>query len=102
MIFVGDVGVTMTLNTSYDLTGYTSVKIYFVNPAGTITNVTPDSVVDLTGVLTYTTKLQSELSIAGDWTVQVVVCFGTNKPMFSDVDTFAVHVPPANPTGATI
>jgi hypothetical protein len=102
MIFVGDVGLTMTINTSLDLTGYTAIKIYFINPAGTITSYNPDSTVVATGVLTYSTKTEAELGVAGDWSVQVVVWFGTQKPMFSDVDTFNVTTPVCNPTGVII
>jgi hypothetical protein len=102
MIFVGDVGAILTVNTAYNITGYTTVRIYLIDPTGAITSVTPDSITSATGVLVYTTKLESELAIAGDWQVQAVVWFGVNKPMFSDVDTFTVYTPPANPLGTVI
>jgi hypothetical protein len=102
MIFVGDVGVILTVLTSYNITGYSAVKIYLINPAGTITSVTPDTITDSTGVLVYTTKAETELSVAGDWQVQAVVWFGATKPMFSDVDTFNVAIPPCNPLGTII
>jgi hypothetical protein len=102
MIYVGDVGATLTVATGYNITGYTTVKIYLINPSGTITSVTPDTITSSTGVLVYTTKLQTELSVGGEWTVQGVVWFGVNKPMFTDIDSFYVNVPPANPTGAII
>jgi len=102
MIYVGDVGVTLTANTGYNITGYTAVKIYLINPVGTITSVTPDTITSSTGVLVYTTKQQTELSVAGEWGVQVVVWFGVNKPMFTDVDSFYVNTPIANPTGTII
>jgi hypothetical protein len=102
MIFVGDVGAILTVNTAYNITGYTAVKIYLINPSGTITSVVPATIVSATGVLTYTTLAETELSVAGDWQVQAVVWFGVNKPMFSDVDTFTVTTPPCNPLGTII
>lgn len=102
MIYVGDVGVILTVSTSMNITGYSAAKIYLINPAGTITSVTPDTITAATGVLVYATKAETELAVAGDWTVQAVVWFGVNKPMFSDVDTFAVNTPPCNPLGTII
>lgn len=102
MIYVGDVGATIILNTRYDLTGNTAALVYLVDPAGTIVTKTPTITSPLTGIMTYTTTTESELYMDGEWTVQAVVWFGVNKPMYSNIGTFTVYTPPANPTGAII
>jgi hypothetical protein len=102
MIYKGDVGVILNISTLYNITGYTSIKIYFISPNGTITSVTPDTITPATGALVYTTKTETELNAVGTWTIQVVVWFGTNAPMFSDIASFTVLTPPSNPTGAII
>jgi hypothetical protein len=102
MIYVGDVGVQFTINTHYDLTGNTSVILYLIDPTGAIVPKTPAVATPSNGIITYTTTAETELYIAGDWTIQCVVWFGSNKPMFTDYDTFTVAVPPANPTGTII
>lgn len=102
MIYVGDVGVLLTLNTHYNLTGNTAASIYLIDPAGTIVTKTPVITSPTTGIMTYTTTAETELYMAGEWTVQGVVWFGVNKPMYTNIDTFSVYTPPANPTGTLI
>lgn len=72
MIFLGDYGTEIVLDTKQDLTSATSVKIRYKKPSGNVGEWTA-TVTDTTKVK-YTTA-SGDIDEAGTWEIQVVVEF---------------------------
>lgn len=72
MIFKGDIGTKIILNTNTDLATGSVFKIYYRKPDGTMGSWTAQKESDNTSI-SYTTQVVSDLNIAGTWVIQSYV-----------------------------
>ena len=82
----------MTIYTTFDLTGYSTVTLKIRKPSGTILTKTP-SVFDLDdGILTYE-SITGDLDEVGDYTVEVFVTYPDGDSIKGELDNFTVYTP---------
>ena len=72
MIFKGDIGTKIILNTNTDLATGSVFKIYYRKPDGTTGSWTAQKESDNKSI-SYTTQVVSDLDIAGTWVIQSYV-----------------------------
>ena len=78
-VYAGEYGVPVTINTSMDLTGATSIVARVLKPNGMEAVWTMIAQAPLiSGVLTYTTQ-PADLSVAGNYKIRAEITFPTKK-----------------------
>ena len=103
-IHVGDIGTVFEVTLKdegnspeiVDISTATVKELIFRAPNGTVTTHAAAFTTDGTdGKLQYTTISASDLSISGDWRIQVHIVLGSASPhdaeWHSDIDNFACH-----------
>jgi hypothetical protein len=90
LIYKNAIGINISITTSFDLTGYSTLVYYITKPSGTKLTKTP-SVVNLTaGTLSYET-ISGDLDEVGTYQTQAKITYGDGDVIPSEIDNFIVY-----------
>lgn len=92
LVYQNAIGVNLTVNTNFDLTGYSAVTLKIKKPSSEIVTATPTVFSVTSGILKYET-VDGDLDEVGAYQVQAFVTYGDGDKIKGEIAQFKVYTP---------